>query len=120
MKLNYTKEYKCIYSELGETEAPMMTFVYPYIDLYNLTFPNRQKILPGSFDISVEGIEVDRFDIVKMIEYLEQCTRVEFNKFYMSNFSTMDRYRLFYAMLIKLSLVPDDKTNNGIIKLLAF
>lgn len=55
-----------------------------------------------------------------MLRYLDQCSKKEFNKFFMLSFGSMDNYRVFYSMLIRLSVVPYDNTNNGIIKLLAF
>lgn len=120
MKLYYTKEYKYEYLELGNTNNYMNLFIEPYINLYNFTFHSRPQLLLDTFNINIEGLEVNKNDIELMLKYLELCSKKEFNKFFMQNFGNLDDYRLFYKMLIKLSLVPIANTNNGIIKLLAF
>lgn len=120
MKLNYTVKYKCEYLELDDTDDYINLFIEPYINLYNLIFPSRPQLLLDNFNINIEGLEVNRNDIEGMLRYLDQCSKKEFNKFFMLNFGSMDNYRVFYSMLIRLSLVPIANTNNGIIKLLAF
>lgn len=120
MKLNYTIKYKCEYLELNDTDNYIDLFVEPYCNLYNLTFPSRPQLSLGNLSISTEGLEVNRNDIEKMLRYLDQCSKKEFNKFFMLSFGSIDNYRVFYSMLIRLSVVPYDYTNNGIIKLLAF
>lgn len=120
MKLNYTIKYKCEYLELDDTDDYMNLFIEPYCNLYNLTFPSRPQLSLGNLSISTEGLEVNRNDIEKMLRYLDQCSKKEFNKFFMLSFGSIDNYRFFYKMLIRLSLVPIANTNNGIIKLLAF
>ena len=120
MKLNYTIKYKCEYLELDDTDDYMNLFIEPYINLYNLTFPSRPQLLLDNFNINIEGLEVNRNDIEGMLRYLDQCSKKEFNEFFVLNFGSIDNYRFFYKMLIRLSLVPIANTNNGIIKLLAF
>ena len=120
MKLNFTIEYKCRYFELDDTDDYMRLFIEPYINLYNLTFPSRPQLLLDNFNISIEGLEVNRNDIEEMIRYIDQCSTKELITFFVSHFGNMDDYKVFYSMLIRLSLVPIANTNDGIIKLLAF
>lgn len=120
MKLNYTVKYKCEYSELDDTDDYMNLFIEPYINLYNLTFPSRPQLSLDNLSINTKGLEINRNDIESMLRYLDQCSKREFNKFFMLYCGNIENYRSFYKILIKLSLVPIVDTNNGIIKLLAF